>query len=59
VAKCITIRHIHELEDGIYLCPPTSEVLEEAELYPLETYIERRKQTVMASVRTIPTFDRC
>ena len=59
VARYITGRHIRELDDGSYYCPPTSEVLEAAGLYPLETYIERRRQTVTAQVTTRPIYERC
>ena len=59
VARYITGRHIKQRPDGTYDCPPTAEVLEMAGLYPLETYIERRKQTIWQTVRTRPILERC
>ena len=59
VARYITGRHIKRLPDGTYECPPTAEVLEMAGLYPLDTYIERRKQTIWQAVRTRPILERC
>ena len=59
VARYITGRHIKQRPDGTYECPPTSEVLEMAGLYPLETYIERRRQTVWEAVKNRPILERC
>ena len=59
VARYITGRHIKQLPDGTYDCPPTAEVLETAGLYPLETYIERRKNTIWQAIRNRPIIERC
>ena len=59
VARYITGRHIKKRPDGTYECPPTSETLEMAGLYPLETYIERRRQTVWQAVKNRPILERC
>ena len=59
VARYITGRHIKQLADGTYECPPTEEVLETAGLYPLETYIERRKNTIWTAIKNRPIIERC
>ena len=59
VARYITGRHIRRRPDGTYEYPPTAEVLEMAGLYPLQTYITKRKQTIWQAVRTRPILERC
>ena len=59
VARYITGRHIKQLADGTYECPPTEEVLEEAGLYSLDTYIERRRNTIWTEIKNRPIVERC
>ena len=59
VARYIVGKHIQELPDGSYVCPPTEEVLEEAGLWPLEEYIKRRRDTINGYVATRPIYERC
>ena len=57
VAGCLTGRHIRNLEDGTWSCPPTKEVLEEAGLEEIDEYIRRRRQTVRRLVRHRPIYE--
>ena len=46
VARYLTGRHSRQLEDGSWYHPPTDDVLEEAGLETVDTYIKRRRDTV-------------
>jgi hypothetical protein len=59
VARYITGRHVRQREDGTYDCPPTVEVLADAGLENIETYIQRRRGTIQDHVRTRPIYGKC
>jgi exonuclease III len=59
VARYITGRHIRELEDGTYFCPPTVEVLNEAGLETMDEYMLRRRQTIRGFVRHRTIYETC
>ena len=59
VARYLTGRHIRQLEDGTWFCPPTTEVLEEAGLFSIGEYIRRRRRTVRPFVRQRPLYRAC
>jgi hypothetical protein len=45
-ARYITGRHIRQNPDGTWTCPSSDDVLEEAGLWPIQKYIDRRYATV-------------
>jgi hypothetical protein len=53
VARYITGRHIKELEDGTYFCPPMKEVLNAAGME------ERRRKTILNYAVTSAVYGRC
>ena len=52
-------RHIRQLEDGSWYHPPTDDVLEEAGLETVDTYIKRRRDTVRRFVLYRPLYREC
>jgi len=40
------MRHIRQLDDDSWFCPPTADVLNRAELENIDEYIHRRRDTV-------------
>jgi hypothetical protein len=46
VARYITGRHLKELEDGTYFCPPMKDVFNAAGMETIEVYMDRRRNTV-------------
>jgi len=59
VARSITGRHIRELEDGTYFCPPTTEVLNNAGLETIDEYLLRWRQTIRGYVSHRPIYETC
>jgi len=59
IARYLTSRHIRPDENGTWICPPTSEVLEEAGLCTIDEYIKRRKETVKRFVLNRPIYRKC
>ena len=59
VARYLTGRHIRQLEDGSWYHPPTGDVLEEAGLETVDTYIKRRRDTVRRFVLYRPLYREC
>jgi hypothetical protein len=59
VARYITGRHIKELEDGTYYCPPMDKVLEAAGLETIEVYMERRRNTILNCAVTSTIYGKC
>ena len=45
--------------DGLWVYPPSDEVLEEVGLHPIVHYIEVRRQTVASFIVHRPIFDFC
>jgi len=58
-ARYITGRHIRENADGTWTCPGSASTLEEAGLWTIEEYIERRKATVMVYAGERSIYRRC
>jgi hypothetical protein len=59
VARYITGRHIKELDDGTYFCPPMDEVLKAAGMETIEVYMERRRNTTRNYAVTSAVYGRC
>ena len=59
VARYLTGRHIRQREDGSWFHPPTDDVLEEAGLETVDTYIKRRRDTVRRFVVYRPLYRAC
>jgi hypothetical protein len=60
VAQYITGRHIKELEDGTYFCPPMKEVLNAAGMETIEVYMDRRRNTIRKKYAgTSAVYSRC
>ena len=59
VARYIAGRHIKELEDGTYYCPPMDEVLKAAGMETIEVYMERRRNTIRNYAVTNAVYGRC
>jgi hypothetical protein len=60
VARYITTgRHIKELEDGTYFCPPMKEVFNAAGMETIEVYTDRRRNTVRKYAGTSAVYGRC
>jgi hypothetical protein len=57
--RCITGRHIHPNEEGIWIYPSSAETLEIAGLLPIDECIRRRVQTVLESVQTREIYKSC
>ncbi len=58
-ARFICARHIRQLGDGTWEYPPSTEVLREAGLFPIEEYIRRRRETAWRYTAGRPIFDAC
>jgi hypothetical protein len=58
-ARYITGRHIRENDDGSWTCPNSARTLEEAGLWTVEEYIERRRSTVMGYAVERSIYRRC
>ena len=58
-ARFITQRHIRPNGEGIWICPPTVDVLAEAGLHSIDEYIRRRKNTVSAFTEGRPLYAAC
>ena len=50
-ARFISNRHIKPDNEGIWTYPSNESVLEDAGLFPMETYIQRRRDTILPSSR--------
>ena len=59
VARYLTGRHIRQLEDGTWHCPPTADTLHQAGLKTIDEYIQRRRDTVRSFVRPRPLYQAC
>ena len=59
VARYICNRHIRSQEDGTWEYPPTEEVLEQAGLFTIDTYIRRQRETIGVFVRNRPIYTDC
>jgi len=59
VGRHLTGRHIRQLEDGSWFCPPTVDILEDAGLQTINEYIRRRRQTVQSFTRHRPLYEAC
>ena len=59
VARHLTGRHIRHNEDGTWYYPPTADTLNHAGLETIETYIQRRRDTVRTFVRPRPLYQAC
>ena len=59
IARYICKRHIRQLEDGTWEYPPTAEVLRDAGLETIDTYILRRRKTVWRFTSGRPLFLEC
>ena len=55
-ARYVVNRHGEQDEDDIWKYPPSAEVLTEANLLPVEAYIQHRKNTIMTFARTRPIY---
>mmetsp|Transcript_23297 Transcript_23297/g.35435 ORF Transcript_23297/g.35435 Transcript_23297/m.35435 type:complete len:101 (-) Transcript_23297:113-415(-) len=53
------MRHIRQLDDDSWFCPPTADVLNRAELENIDEYIHRRRDTVKNCVRSRPLYQAC
>jgi hypothetical protein len=60
-ARYITHRHIRPLNDGTdeWLYPPRESVLEDAGLFEIEVYIQRRRDTVFTFVKNREIYREC
>ena len=58
-ARYITGQHIRENDDGSWTCPNSERTLEEAGLWTVEEYIERRRSTVMGYAVERSIYRRC
>ena len=59
VARHLTGRHIRQLDDGSWYCPPTTEVLDQAGLQTIDEYIRRRRVTVRRFATERPLYRAC
>ena len=59
VVRYLCQRHIRQLPDGTWECPPTAEVLEDAGLESIDEYIRRRRATVRRYIRGQPIYEAC
>jgi hypothetical protein len=59
VARYITGRHIKELKDGTYFCPPMKEVLNATGMETIEVYMDMRRNTVRKYAGTSAVYGRC
>jgi len=59
VGRHLTGRHIRQLEDGSWFCPPTVDILEDASLQTIDEYIRHRRQTVWSFTRHRPLYEAC
>jgi hypothetical protein len=59
VARHLTGRHIRQDDDGVWHCPPTADVLNQAGLETIDEYIRRRRETVRGFVRPRPLYQLC
>ena len=59
VARYLCKRHIRQLPDGTWNCPPTAEVLNDAGLESIDEYIRRRRATVREYIRGRPIYEAC
>jgi hypothetical protein len=55
-ARHVVRRHIRLEEDGTWTCPPNAAVLADAELLPVEAYIQVRKNTIMDFAKARPIY---
>ena len=58
-ARHLTQRHIRQEQDGSWTTPPSTEVLEEAGLKPIQDYIQKRKQNLMIYATRRPIYEEC
>ena len=59
VARYLSGKHIRPLEDGTWLYPVSEEILEETGLFPIETYIEKRRATIFEYISKQPIYNKC
>ena len=59
VGRHLTWRHIRQLEDGSWFCPPMVDILEDAGLQTIEEYIRCRGQTFRSFTRHRPLYEAC
>ena len=58
-ARRITRRFIQSNPDGTWTCPENKMTLQEAGLFPLRVYVERRRKTVYQYVSQRPILQQC
>ena len=58
-ARFITGRHIQENPDGTWTCPSTVETLEQAGLWTIQEYIQRRVDTITPYAQERDIFRKC
>jgi len=59
VARYLTGRHIRPLENGEWFYPSTADVLNEAGLFTIDEYIQRRRDTIWRFVQPRPIYNAC
>ena len=58
-ARFISHRHIKPDDEGTWTYPSNESVLEDAGFFPMETYIQRRRDTVFKFVKNRLIYQRC
>jgi hypothetical protein len=58
-ARFITGQHIRQNQDGSWTCPSSTGVLEQAGLWTIQRYIQRRRNTVIKFAQSTPLYQRC
>ena len=58
-ARFISNRHIRPDDEGIWTYPSNESVLEDAGLFTMGTYIQRRRDTIFNFVKDRPIYQRC
>jgi hypothetical protein len=46
-------------DEGVWTYPPTDSVLEDAGVFPIKTYIQRRQNTIFNFVKDRPIYQKC
>jgi hypothetical protein len=58
-ARFISNRHIQPDDEGIWTYPSNESVLEDAGFFTMETYIQRRRDTIFNFGKNRPIYQRC
>jgi hypothetical protein len=58
-ARFISNRHIKPDDEGTWTYPSNESVLEDAGFFTMETYIQRRRDTIFNFVKDRPIYQRC